>query len=110
MLQRKDQLTKLKEKVERCLQNHVRTRNCDIDLMRDVRQEFYDIDTRYVSKDDLKRLPTQESVKRIRAKLQNELNIYLPTKREVAKRRGLNREAREEFLGYRKKPSQNRLI
>jgi len=84
----------LKEKIEYCLQKYPETRNSDIKLTNSIWVEYYGDklikinDRLLVHLTDLYELPTQESVKRIRAKL-NEQGFYLPTSEEVLKQRRL---------------------
>ena len=68
----KNNISRLKDKVEWCLKNYVWTRNCEIELLWCVWQEFYEVDTMYISKADMKKMPTQESIKRLRAKFNSE--------------------------------------
>ena len=85
----------LKEKIKYCLQKYPETRNSDVKLTNSIWVEYYN---KYLIRDecgnlavkliDLYELPTQESVKRIRAKL-NEQGFYLPTSEEVLKQRRL---------------------
>lgn len=92
----KEHLRTQKDKVEYCLLHYSWTRDNDIDLLRAVRQQFYRLNTLYVSKDDMKRLPTQESIKRIRARF-NSKGMYYPTKPEIIKDRGLNMEVYKQY-------------
>ena len=84
----------LKKKIEYCLQKYPETRNSDIKLTNSIWVEYYGDklikinDRLLVHLTDLYELPTQESVKRIRAKL-NEQGLYLPTSEEVLKQRRL---------------------
>ena len=84
----------LKSKIEFCLNKYPDTRNSDIKLTNSIWVEYYGsklvrINGRLlVHLTDLYELPTQESVKRIRAKL-NEQGFYLPTSEEVLKQRRL---------------------
>lgn len=87
----KEQLTRLTDKVEWCLIHYPETRNDDIELLRKLRQHFYKIDSFFITKDQMHQVPTQESVKRIRAKF-NQHGQYYPTKLEVVKQRRLNQE------------------
>lgn len=47
---------------------------------------------KYVYLDDIMHLPREDNVKRLRAKIQNEELLYLPTSWEVAKKRGIKEE------------------
>lgn len=86
---RKQDITMVKDQVEWCLYHYKWTRNCDIELTWCLWQEFYGLNTMYVSKEDMKRMPTQETVKRLRAKF-NSTWIYYPTDPEVLKNRRLS--------------------
>lgn len=100
-------MRKLKSKIEYCLQKYQDTRNSDIKLTSAIWIEFYG---QYISKDskgrlivaliDLYKIPREDNVKRIRAKIQNEEGKYLPTSEEVLKQRGLNEYKWRKELGY----------
>lgn len=85
---------KLKDKIIHCLKKYPEARNSDIRLTNSVWIEFnYSkikiIDGRpYIALADLYDVPTQESVKRVRAEL-NSNGLYLPTSEEVLKQRRL---------------------
>ena len=93
----------LKEKVEYCLKKYPTTRNDDVALTIDVWWEYHreylkKIDGEYYVKcKDLKNLPREDNVKRVRAIIQNKEHKYLPTSLEVAKKRKINEEA---WLNY----------
>jgi folate-dependent phosphoribosylglycinamide formyltransferase PurN len=59
---------------------------------------------------NLKHVPSQDDVKRLRAKIQNEEHKYLPTSLEVAKRRGFAEEKWREYLGYGAKKQESNLL
>lgn len=96
----------LKDKVIYCLKNYPHTRNDDVSLTLTIWWKFYNNsiekigESYYVKCIDLKQLPREDNVKRIRAKLQNEKNIYLPTDENVRKQRGINEAAWRKYLGY----------
>lgn len=55
---------------------------------------------------NLKRLydvTSQDSIKRVRAHIQNDLNEYLPTDPAVRKKRKISEQAWQEYLGYPEK-------
>lgn len=85
--------------------NGVSARNSDITLTIAIWQRWYSVGTNEDSTIRLTRLydlPTQENVKRWRAKFQNEMRLYLPTSWAVAKARGWdNRNEWEHALGYK---------
>ncbi len=45
---------------------------------------------KFVYLEDIMNLPREDNVKRLRAKIQNEEGLYLPTSWAVAKKRGIN--------------------
>ena len=90
------------ERVERCLENHTRSRNDDIDLLRLVWQTFYDVKWYTITRDQMKTLITQERVKRIRAKLNSE-GKYYPTNMEVVRARRLNEDVYRTYYWHKNK-------
>lgn len=52
-----------------------------------------------VTLDNIKYLPREDNVKRIRAKLQNEKHLYLPTDPQVRARRQISEEDWRTYLG-----------
>lgn len=86
----------LADKVLRCLQKYPDTRNSDMLLTRAVWFEFYpSLGFQHNGKlshydEDLMKLPREDNVKRIRAKIQNDSHLLLPTSLSVIKRRKLN--------------------
>lgn len=101
------QLNTITEKIERVLQLLPWTRDNDIDLLWSLWQIHYDHNTDYVTKEQMKHLPTQETVKRVRAKF-NSKGMYLPRDEEVARRRGIASDVYREF--YARNYSVNRPI
>jgi len=88
---------KLKDQILHCLEVYPETRNSDITLMIRIWQTFtnkviYSKKTKehYIKVKDLYDLPREDWVKRIRAKIQNENNLFLPTDPEVIKARKKN--------------------
>ena len=85
--------------------NNAEAVNSDITLSIVIWQRWYSVGTNEDSTIHLRRLydlPTQENIKRWRAKFQNEMKLYLPTSWKVAYARGWkNREEWEEALGYK---------
>ena len=102
------ELNELKSRIEYVLRREEGTRNCDIFLMIILWKVFYNVwgDTLLIEK--LYTLPTHESIKRIRSKIQNEEHKYLPTTKEIAIKRGWLEEEWRSFLGY--KPTQKELF
>lgn len=99
--------TILKKQIERCLQDFPETANSDIALTIKVWQVYYDKYIMTSSKtgkqaillDNLFFLPREDNIKRIRAKF-NSKGLYLPTSREVARKRKINEDLWLEFMGY----------
>lgn len=100
----------LKTKIEYCLKKYPATRNSDITLTNSIWYEFYNnklvkedcngkIDY-FVRLKDLYDMPKQDDVKRIRAKIQNKENRYLPTSEKVAKQRRINEHTWRAYMGY----------
>jgi hypothetical protein len=94
----------LKYKIEHCLKKYPDTRNSDVKLTNAVWIEFHNnkiklIDGKnYVALMDLYDMPRQDDVKRLRAKIQNEENKYLPTSLEVVKQRKINEEKWRNYM------------
>ncbi len=88
----------LKKKILRVLKEYPETRDCDIELTTRLWKEYYShkiilrqADGKYyVALDDLFTLPREDHIKRIRAKIQNEENMYLPLKISTAKKRKIS--------------------
>lgn len=104
--------------VETVLRDDEETRNSDIKLTIAIWREFYPnyvLDTSQGDKsgiflDALFILPREDNIKRIRAKIQNEENKYLPTDPNVRKKRKISEEAWYDYLGYaRRNPNQTEL-
>ena len=101
-------MRKLKKQVEYCLVNFPETRNSDITLTLEIWRQFFPqriiIGTKTgreaIALKDLYDLPREDNVKRIRAKFQNEQNLYLPTDWKVAKQRKINEDTWRVALGY----------
>jgi hypothetical protein len=99
----------LKEKVLYCLEKEPRTRDSDTTLTNYLWLEFYrkflfqNVDNSWCVKIiDLYQLPTQDDVKRWRAKIQNDKKnpMFLPTSLEVVKKRKINEELWRSQLGF----------
>lgn len=109
---------KLKDMVETVLKDVEITRNSDITLTVEIWKRYYPSDVLTTSRGEatgifieaLYRLPREDNVKRIRAKIQNEEKKYLPTDPEVRKKRKISEEAWYDYLGYaRRNPNQTEL-
>ena len=85
--------TEIKEQVEKILETLPITRNDDLKLTAAVWGKYYPQCIIWVQGEpaiklrNLKSVPTQDVIKRIRAKIQNEEHRFLPTTLEVARRR-----------------------
>lgn len=90
-------IKQLKKQVLSVLREVPETRNSDITLMIEVWKRYYPHFLKE-TKDkqlgvylkDLYELPREDNIKRIRAKIQNEENKYLPTSMKIAIKRHLN--------------------
>ena len=91
------ELVKLKDKVEHCLKNLPETRNSDITLTIAIWQNHHSVGSQ-ISLSQLYDLPREDNIKRIRAKFQNEMDLYLPTDWKVAKKRRINEDKWKEFI------------
>jgi len=92
---------KLTEKVERVLRQFPETRNSDALLTIQIWKTYNDSQlitwkdwiSKYIKLETVLDLPREDTVKRVRAKLQNEKGLYLPTSIEVRKKRRINEES-----------------
>lgn len=108
----------LKDKVLFCLDTYPETRNSDITLTIMVWKKFNpeyikhtpESDLGYLNLDNLKELPREDHIKRIRAKIQNEDGKYLPTSLSVAKQRRIEENKWREAMGYPPLEQTNKLI
>lgn len=83
------------EIVTELLKTDERCRNDDKWLTYKVMRKFTRM---YIPFEDFKKIPAFETIKRCRAKIQNELRLYLPTNEEVIKRRRQRQEEIKEAL------------
>lgn len=93
--------------------NGISARNSDISLMILIWQRWYSVGTNPDSIIHLQRLydlPSQENVKRWRAKYQNDMGLYVPTDWRVAKARGWLRAKWEKALGYTVEPEEKQVV
>ena len=99
----------LKQQVFNCLKLYPETRNSDITLTLKVWSEYYvqmlhpdprGSDNLMVYAKDLFNLPREDHVKRIRAKIQNQDRVYLPTDPNILLERAKLSAEWKEFLGY----------
>lgn len=83
-----------------------KSRNSDIRLTQMIWWRFYNdkFETingkAYVEIGALFDLPREDNIKRIRAKIQNDLHEFLPTDPEVARKRGWEIDEWRSYLGY----------
>ena len=101
------QIRNLKKLVEKGLSECEDCRNSDIKLTNWIWVNYF---SEFITKDengqyavrlmDIYELPSQDSVKRIRAKFQNEKHLYLPNSEEVRKQRKISEEQWRIYLGY----------
>jgi hypothetical protein len=100
---------KLETQILHCLEKYPDTRNDDIVLTRVIWQVFYshliqgEGKSKFVLLIDLNKLPREDNVKRIRAKIQNEQKKFPPTEYAVAKKRGWAEQEWRNYLGYGQK-------
>ena len=100
----------LDTQVRAILKNHEPSRNSDITLMIQLWIRFYPRLLKqinelghtqlYVRLTDLRTLPREDNIKRIRAKIQNVEKKYPPTDPAIAKRRGWEIEEWRKYLNY----------
>lgn len=96
----------LEKQVRHILSTDEKSRNSDIRLTQMIWWHFYRSQMKmldgkvYVNVADLFRLPREDNIKRIRAKIQNDLKEFLPTDASVAKKRGWQEDEWRKFLGY----------
>lgn len=96
----------LEYKVRYILAGYPKTRDSDITLTQYIWWVFHnssliEIDGDiFVNVKDLHKLPREDNIKRIRARIQNEENLYLPTKPEIAVKRKWNEQEWRKLLGY----------
>lgn len=90
----KEKLLDTASKVEACLKDYPATRNDDTLLIWKVWQVFFGIGESVTYK-EMAELPSFETIRRTRAKIQNEEKRYLPSDADVRRRRGLEQEWKE---------------
>ena len=94
----------LDKKVRYILANDEKSRNSDIRLTQLIWWQYYpsyikEINGKYlIDINDLFELPREDNIKRIRAKIQNEEKLYLPTSSLVAKKRGWKEDIWRAYL------------
>ena len=96
----------MEKKIRAILESDEQSRNSDIRLTQVYWWIYYKeymevINGRaYILLADLNKLPSQDGIKRIRAKIQNDHKEYLPTDKAVAIKRGMTEVEWREYLHY----------
>ena len=90
----------LKTQVLAGLQASEANRNSDIDLMLWIWEHYYNVTEQNFTFSKLYELPTQENIKRYRARIQNEEGMYLPTSDTIRRKRNQLRSKWKTDLGY----------
>lgn len=96
----------MEKKIRAILASDEASRNSDIRLTQVYwwnyhKDVFETINGRaYVLLADLNKLPSQDGIKRIRAKIQNDHKEYLPTDKAVAIKRGMSETEWRQYLNY----------
>lgn len=95
----------LDTKVRFVLEHYEDTRNSDIRLTQVIWYVYYKNSIKFLNGEavvalkDMYDLPREDNIKRIRAKIQNEEHLFVPTVWEVAKRRGMKEDDWRSYLG-----------
>jgi hypothetical protein len=97
--------TKLKEMILSILKTEEKSRNCDQFLTLKIWAKYYP-QCIFLTNDGFKAvklihilgLPREDNIKRIRAKIQNEEKLFLPTEKKVRKQRKISEENWKDFL------------
>lgn len=97
---------KLKDKVEFVLRKYEDTRNDDIELTIVVWQEFYNVGDA-IALEQLKDLPRESAIVRLRATIQNVEGKYFPTNLAVARKRGIEEVAWQEYMRTVREPQRS---
>ena len=98
----------MKTKIHKILASDTESRNDDIRLTqaywwtyhREVFTKDFANTEWCVPLKALHKLPSQDGIKRIRAKIQNDMHEFLPTRKEVALKRGMQEQEWRNYLGY----------
>lgn len=91
----KQEFKTVKELVLKLLAEDERCRNDDKWLTYRVMRHFTNI---YINFDDFKKIPAFETIKRIRAHIQNKQRLYLPTDPSILKKRRIREYEVKDFL------------
>lgn len=96
----------LEKQIRHIMATDEKSRNSDIRLTQMIWWNYYKSSLLnhdgkiYVNMADLYNLPREDNIKRIRAKIQNDLKEFLPTDPAIAKKRGWQEDEWRKFLGY----------
>lgn len=96
----------VKKMVLSCLERYPETRNSDITLTQTLWSYYYpskvhsSASGNFIYLRDLFDLPREDHIKRIRANIQNDEHLFLPTSYEVMKKRKDAKTSWREYLGY----------
>ena len=96
----------LEKQIRHILATDEKSRNSDIRLTQMIWWNYYRKDLLetqgkvYVDIAALYHLPREDNIKRIRAKIQNDLKEFLPTDPAIAKKRGWQEDEWRGYLGY----------
>lgn len=95
----------LKDQVEIILSDYPKTRDSDVTLVIELWKKFYSAHIKKASNGEfgvylssLYTLPTHESIKRIRALIQNDENRFLPTEFKIRKQRRILEDKWKQWL------------
>lgn len=94
----KTQQKTAQEMVEEMLEHDEKARNNDLWLILQIWQRSQDIKV-FVPFNKLDEMISPETITRCRRKIQNTDKKWLPTKKEVAEKRGIKEEAMREYYG-----------
>jgi hypothetical protein len=83
----REELKLVKGRVDWILQNYPSSRNSDFILTLIYYRQFHSLPFPYLEYEAIKELPTMESIRRVRQKIQNEEHRWLPTDETVIRRR-----------------------
>ncbi len=100
------QFKKLKDKVEFVLGKYENTRNDDIELTIALWQEFYNVGDA-IPLEAMKELPRESAIVRLRAVVQNVDGKYFPTDLAIARKRGIEEVAWQEYMSTVKNPQRS---
>lgn len=94
-METKEEFKKVSEIVEELLEKEERCRNDDKYLTFRVMQHFTKI---YIPFEDFDKMPAFETIKRVRAKIQNVEHRFIPTDKEVLEKRQKRQQEIKEIL------------